>query len=93
MNLSRKRRRKGKKKLIDEFELRRQLRKQRQPTELFDEETMTKIELPEHPEEIRIGGLEGGGTQSTLIIIDGKGTPLTEIKGAGPVHNLFITFI
>lgn len=54
-----KKRRKGKKKRIDEFELRRQLRKQRKEIELSDEEIMTKIELPEHPEEIRIGGVEG----------------------------------
>lgn len=86
LNLSRKRRKKGKKKRIDEFELRRELRKQRQLSELSDEEIMTKIELPEHPEEIRIGGIEGGGTQSTLIIIDGKGTPLTEIKGPSTNH-------
>lgn len=54
-----KRRKKGKKKHIDELELRRELRRQRRSIELSDEEIMTKIELPEHPEEIRIGGIEG----------------------------------
>ena len=54
-----KRRKKGKKTHIDEFELRREHRKQRRSTELSVEEIMTKIELPEHPEEIRLGGIEG----------------------------------
>ncbi|XP_024227790.1 N-acetyl-D-glucosamine kinase isoform X1 [Bombus impatiens] len=81
-------RKKEKQKRIDEFELRRELRRQRRPTELSDKESMSKIELPEHPEEIRIGGIDGGGTQSTLVIIDGKGTPLTEVKGPSTNHWL-----
>lgn len=52
-------RKKEKQKRIDEFELRRELRRQRRPTELSDKESMSKIELPEHPEEIRIGGIDG----------------------------------
>ncbi|CAL7937915.1 unnamed protein product [Xylocopa violacea] len=76
--------RKGKKrKVVDEFQLRRELRKQAQIS--LSEETIM-VDLPEHPEEIRIGGIEGGGTQSTLLIIDGKGTPLTEVKGPSTNH-------
>lgn len=52
-------RKKEKQKRIDEFELRRELRRQRRPTELSDKESMSKIELPEQPEEIRIGGIDG----------------------------------
>ena len=52
-------RKKEKQKRIDEFELRRELRRQRRPTELSDKGNMSKIELPEHPEEIRIGGIDG----------------------------------
>lgn len=48
--------RKGRKRRIDEFELRRELRKQRRPTVDKD---MIQPELPEHPEEIRIAGIEG----------------------------------
>ncbi|KOC71038.1 N-acetyl-D-glucosamine kinase [Habropoda laboriosa] len=75
------------KRRIDEYELRRELRKQgprRDSSE--DELVMSKVILPEHPEEIRIGGIEGGATCSTLFIIDGQGTPLTEIKGPSTNH-------
>ncbi|XP_015439368.1 PREDICTED: N-acetyl-D-glucosamine kinase isoform X2 [Dufourea novaeangliae] len=46
----------------------------------------SKQEVTQYPEEIRLGGIEGGGTQSTLVIMDGKGTPLTEIKGPETNH-------
>ncbi|XP_057340084.1 N-acetyl-D-glucosamine kinase [Microplitis mediator] len=37
-------------------------------------------------EEIIIGGIEGGGTHSSLIIMDGKGNQLAHIKGPGTNH-------
>lgn len=36
--------------------------------------------------EVRIGGIEGGGTLSTLVIINGKGEKLLEIKGPDTNH-------
>ncbi|XP_017752813.1 PREDICTED: N-acetyl-D-glucosamine kinase isoform X2 [Eufriesea mexicana] len=45
-------------------------------------------ELPEHPEEIRIGGIEGGATHSTFIIMDGKGKVLTQVNGPSTNHWL-----
>ncbi|XP_006560162.1 N-acetyl-D-glucosamine kinase isoform X2 [Apis mellifera] len=56
---------------------------------MLDEDEVIKppvIELPEYPEEIRIGGIEGGATESTLVIIDGKGKLLTEVKGPSTNH-------
>ncbi|XP_026668417.1 N-acetyl-D-glucosamine kinase isoform X2 [Ceratina calcarata] len=53
---------------------------------MLEEEEMAKIELPEAPEEIRLGGVEGGSSQSIFIIMDGKGTILTEIKGPSTNH-------
>ncbi|KAK2577067.1 hypothetical protein KPH14_005881 [Odynerus spinipes] len=38
------------------------------------------------PQEIRIGGIEGGGTQSTLVILNGRGQKLVEIKGPDTNH-------
>ncbi|KAG8035472.1 hypothetical protein G9C98_006918 [Cotesia typhae] len=37
-------------------------------------------------DEIIIGGIEGGGTHSSLIIMDGNGNQLTHIKGPGTNH-------
>lgn len=53
------RRKRAKKKKIDENELRRELRKQRK--RMLEDEELIKppVELPEYPEEIRIGGVEG----------------------------------
>ncbi|CAK9795408.1 N-acetyl-D-glucosamine kinase [Anthophora plagiata] len=81
---------KGKRKKVDEYELRREIRKQRRSTILSEDQlVMSEVKLPEHPEEIRIGGIEGGATYSTLVIIDGEGTQLTEIKGPSTNHWQF----
>ncbi|XP_076240222.1 N-acetylglucosamine kinase isoform X2 [Calliopsis andreniformis] len=45
-----------------------------------------KVDLSQYAEQIRIGGIEGGATRSTLIIIDGKGKTLTEVKGPETNH-------
>ncbi|XP_076651657.1 N-acetylglucosamine kinase isoform X2 [Halictus rubicundus] len=45
-----------------------------------------EIDLSEYEEKIRLGGIEGGCTRSTLIIMDGKGTPLIEIEGPETNH-------
>ncbi|XP_011871649.1 PREDICTED: N-acetyl-D-glucosamine kinase isoform X2 [Vollenhovia emeryi] len=45
----------------------------------------TQVE-PQYSEDIRIGGVEGGGTYSTLVILDGKGTKLTEVEGPHTNH-------
>ncbi|XP_053976911.1 N-acetyl-D-glucosamine kinase isoform X2 [Hylaeus volcanicus] len=47
---------------------------------------MPKKDLSQYAEEIRLGGIEGGSTHSTLVIIDGKGTQLTEVKGPNTNH-------
>ncbi|XP_034179447.1 N-acetylglucosamine kinase isoform X1 [Osmia lignaria lignaria] len=80
---------KGKKrKRVNELELRRELRKRGRDGSDWDEEEMPqeKVDLSQYAEQIRIGGIEGGGTYSTLIIIDGKGVPLTEVKGPNTNH-------
>ncbi|XP_048506278.1 N-acetyl-D-glucosamine kinase isoform X2 [Athalia rosae] len=38
------------------------------------------------PADTRIGGIEGGATHSTLIILNGYGTKLIEMKGPGTNH-------
>ncbi|XP_014610703.1 PREDICTED: N-acetyl-D-glucosamine kinase [Polistes canadensis] len=92
--------RKGRKqesKLIDEYQLRRDLRAGTEETEdSFDMEDKTLIEeklsekeaelINEISSEIRIGGIEGGGTHSTLIIINQKGEKLIEVKGPDTNH-------
>lgn len=40
----------------------------------------------EKHEEIIIGGIEGGGTHSSLIVMNGKGDQLTHIKGPSTNH-------
>ncbi|KAI4479093.1 hypothetical protein M0804_011232 [Polistes exclamans] len=92
--------RKGRKqesKLIDEYQLRRDLRAGTEETEdSFDMEDKNLIEeklsekeaelINEISSEIRIGGIEGGGTHSTLIIINQKGEKLIEVKGPDTNH-------
>ncbi|KAL0114234.1 hypothetical protein PUN28_011500 [Cardiocondyla obscurior] len=41
---------------------------------------------PQYSEDIRIGGIEGGGTQSTLVILDGNGVTLTKVEGPQTNH-------
>ncbi|XP_011164703.1 N-acetyl-D-glucosamine kinase isoform X2 [Solenopsis invicta] len=50
------------------------------------EATMSTQVEPQYSEDIRIGGVEGGGTYSTLVILDGKGAKLTEVKGPNTNH-------
>lgn len=38
------------------------------------------------PSEVRIGGIEGGGTHSMLVILNGKGEKLIELKGPDTNH-------
>ncbi|XP_025262455.1 N-acetyl-D-glucosamine kinase isoform X1 [Camponotus floridanus] len=79
---------KKQKKIIDEYQLRRDLREQMKMMETADlvQETVIHAkDQTQYSEDIRIGGIEGGGTHSTLVIIDGKGTRLTEIEG--PLTN------
>lgn len=53
--------------------------------DLVQETVIHAKDQTQYSEDIRIGGIEGGGTHSTLVIIDGKGTRLTEIEG--PLTN------
>ncbi|XP_070154396.1 N-acetyl-D-glucosamine kinase isoform X1 [Polyergus mexicanus] len=80
---------KKQKKIVDEYQLRRDLREYTKMTESADLAQETAV-LPQdqaqYSEDIRIGGIEGGGTHSTLVIIDGKGTQLMEIKGPNTNH-------
>ncbi|XP_071573202.1 N-acetyl-D-glucosamine kinase isoform X1 [Temnothorax nylanderi] len=83
--------RKQEKKIVDEHQLRRDLREQAKMTEstdLVQEATMpTQAQVePQYSEDIRIGGIEGGATYSTLVILDGKGARLTEVKGPQTNH-------
>lgn len=74
---------------MDEYQLRRDLREQRRLETEFEEEeaTMPQEKSASRPaEEMRLGGIEGGGTHSTLVIIDGKGTKLIELKGPNTNH-------
>ncbi|EFN82728.1 N-acetyl-D-glucosamine kinase [Harpegnathos saltator] len=77
-------------KVVDEFQLRRDLREQTRMTDTTkaaqDEILVTAPGEPKSAEDIKIGGIEGGGTHSTLIILDGKGTRLTEVKGPNTNH-------
>ncbi|XP_031825732.2 N-acetylglucosamine kinase isoform X1 [Nomia melanderi] len=80
---------KGKKRKVDEYQLRRSLREQarrREAEDLEDEMAKPAEDLSQYDKDIRIGGIEGGATHSTLVIIDGKGTPLTEVKGPPTNH-------
>nr|XP_012222874.1 PREDICTED: N-acetyl-D-glucosamine kinase isoform X1 [Linepithema humile] len=79
------------KKTVDEYQLRRDLREQAKMTTSADlaQEAVTQAAVKEEPrfsENIRIGGIEGGGTHSTLVILNGKGVKLTEIKGPSTNH-------
>jgi len=74
---------------VDEYQLRRDLREQAKMTkspDLVQEAAMPTQVEPQYSEDIRIGGIEGGGTHSTFIILDGKGVKLTEIKGPDTNH-------
>ncbi|XP_012061564.1 PREDICTED: N-acetyl-D-glucosamine kinase [Atta cephalotes] len=77
------------KKIVDEYQLRRDLREQTKMTKSADlmQETVmpTQVE-PQYSEDIRIGGIEGGATRSILIILNGKGAKLTEVKGPHTNH-------
>ncbi|XP_076677862.1 N-acetylglucosamine kinase isoform X2 [Andrena cerasifolii] len=83
-----KKKKRGKGKRVDEFQLRKNLRDQ-----VGHKDSDEEIEKPEEEQDlsqfadmIRIGGVEGGGTLSSLVIIDEKGTPLTEVKGPDTNH-------
>lgn len=74
---------------MNELELRRQLRKRGREISDWDEDEMIRqemVDLSKYADQIRIGGIEGGSTSSTLIIIDAQGTPLTEVKGPCTNH-------
>ncbi|XP_043269039.1 N-acetyl-D-glucosamine kinase [Venturia canescens] len=74
---------------IDENQLRRDLRDiikskaVEKPTEPI---AMALTDKPERVEDLLIGGIEGGGTHSTLIIMDGRGKQLAQVKGPGTNH-------
>lgn len=78
------------KKIVDEYQLRRDLREQAKMATSTDlaQEVVTQAvkEKPQFSENIRIGGIEGGATYSTLVILDGKGVKLTEIEGPHTNH-------
>ncbi|XP_058792529.1 N-acetyl-D-glucosamine kinase-like [Phymastichus coffea] len=42
--------------------------------------------LKKNPEDIRIGGVEGGSTHSTLFVVDGRGNKLSEVRGPHTNH-------
>lgn len=80
---------KKQKKIVDEYQLRRDLREYTKMTEsadLVQETAVLPQDQVQYSEDIRIGGIEGGGTHSTLVIVDGKGAQLTEIKGPNTNH-------
>ncbi|XP_018401654.1 PREDICTED: N-acetyl-D-glucosamine kinase isoform X2 [Cyphomyrmex costatus] len=80
---------KQEKKIVDEYQLRRDLREQAKMTksaDLVQEAAMLTQVEPQYSEDIRIGGIEGGATHSTLIILNGKGAKLTEVKGPHTNH-------
>ncbi|CAL1673750.1 unnamed protein product [Lasius platythorax] len=80
---------KKQKKIVDEYQLRRDLREQIKMTEsadLMQETAVLAQDQAQYSENIRIGGVEGGGTHSTLVILDGKGARLTEVKGPHTNH-------
>lgn len=54
--------------------------------DLVQETAVLPQDQVQYSEDIRIGGIEGGGTHSTLVIVDGKGAQLTEIKGPNTNH-------
>lgn len=74
---------------MDEYQLRRDLREQAKMTKPTDDvahEVTTTTKESQFAEDIRIGGIEGGGTHSTFVILDGKGALLTEVKGPNTNH-------
>ncbi|CAB0034310.1 unnamed protein product [Trichogramma brassicae] len=42
--------------------------------------------LNKDPEDVRIGGVEGGATHSTLFVVDGRGKKLAEVRGPHTNH-------
>lgn len=54
--------------------------------DLVQEAAIPTQDEPKYSEDIRIGGIEGGATHSTLVILDGKGAKLTEVKGPNTNH-------
>ncbi|XP_076301348.1 N-acetylglucosamine kinase isoform X1 [Lasioglossum baleicum] len=78
-----------KKKKVDEYQLRRNLRDQARRRELEDmaeKWAEPEKDLSAYARAIRLGGIEGGCTRSTLIIMDGEGGPLTEVEGPQTNH-------
>ncbi|XP_014484953.1 PREDICTED: N-acetyl-D-glucosamine kinase [Dinoponera quadriceps] len=75
-------------KTVDEIQLRRDLRKQMKMSDDSAKPAQQEVapDQPKYSEDIRIGGIEGGGTHSTLVILDGQGTRLTEVKGPNTNH-------
>ncbi|XP_078033347.1 N-acetylglucosamine kinase isoform X2 [Augochlora pura] len=79
---------KEKKKKITEYELRKNLRaqaRQRDLEEMGDKLTAER-DPAEYATEIKLGGVEGGGSHSTLMLMDGVGTLLTEVEGPETNH-------
>ncbi|XP_028047856.1 N-acetyl-D-glucosamine kinase isoform X2 [Monomorium pharaonis] len=56
------------------------------PADVVQEAAISTQIKPQYSEDIRIGGVEGGATHSTLVILDGKGARLTEVKGPHTNH-------
>lgn len=75
---------------IDEYQLRRDLRDQKGFTELSEQEDREQIAMPMEQisgtAEIMMGGVEGGSTISTFVIMNGRGEVLTELKGPQTNH-------
>ncbi|XP_015604181.1 N-acetyl-D-glucosamine kinase isoform X2 [Cephus cinctus] len=56
------------------------------PQEVSDVGEIDEDLLKKKAEDVRIGGIEGGATHSTLIVVDGSGNKLSELKGPGTNH-------
>ncbi|KAL2725081.1 N-acetyl-D-glucosamine kinase isoform X2 [Vespula squamosa] len=80
---------KGKKEVqaIDEYQLRRDLRGISKMKDFdMEDEVGEKLSKAEISPDIKIGGIEGGGTYSTLVILNRKGEKLIEVNGPDTNH-------